>query len=123
MVQPTSWSRFVKTGRSRERLPENPDWWYARAAAVLRSVAERGPIGTEKLRTKYGSKKNRGHKPERFYKGSGSIIRKILQQLENAGLVKQGVKSGHKGRIMTPKGMSLLDKSAIQIMKMEKRDG
>jgi len=48
-------------------------------------------------------------KPEKFYKGSGNIIRKILQQLEKAELIKQN-EQGRKGRIVTNKGRSFLDK-------------
>ena len=118
-VQPPAWSNFVKTGHSKDRLPENTDWWYVRAASVLRAVAKLGPVGTEKLRTKYGSKKNRGHKPERFYKASGSILRKVLQQLEKSQLIKQTQKDSHKGRILTPKGTSLLDKIAVAVAKEE----
>ena len=121
-VQPTDWAKFVKTGHSKERLPDSLDWWYIRAAAVLRTVAKLGPVGTEKLRTKYGSKKNRGHKPEHFYKASGGHIRKILQQLEKSGLIKQVEKGVHKGRVLTPKGTSLLDKIAVQLSKQERKD-
>lgn len=119
LVQPLEWSIFVKTGRHKERLPENPDWWYFRSAAILRSIAKSGPVGTQKLRTKYGGLKGRGHKPERFYKASGSIIRKILQQLEKSELVKQDKVGNHKGRVLTPKGISLLDKIAVQIAKAQ----
>jgi small subunit ribosomal protein S19e len=98
-------------------LPDSRDWWYFRSAAVLRSVAKLGPIGTEKLRTKYGGKKDRGHKPEHVYKASGSILRKILQQLEKSELIKQTDKGTRKGRILTPKGTSFLDKIAVQIAK------
>lgn len=117
LVQPTAWSKFVKTGHSKERLPDNSDWWYARSAAILRSIAKLGPIGTQKLRTKFGSLKNRGHQPEHFYKASGSIIRKILQQLESSELIKQVAKGSHKGRVLTEKGVSLLDKIAVQLSK------
>ena len=119
LVEATEWSKFDKTGHHKQRLPDNEDWWFYRSAAVLRSVAKLGPVGTEKLRTKYGGKKNRGHKPERFYKASGSILRKILQQLEKSELVKQEEKGVHKGRILTPKGVSFLDKIAVQIAKQE----
>ena len=119
LVQPVDWSKFVKTGHHKHRLPDNQDWWYSRSAAILRSIAKLGPIGTEKLRTKYGGKKDRGHKPEKFYKASGSIIRKILQQLETAELIKQTQKGAHKGRVLTPKGMSFLDKLAVQIAKKQ----
>lgn len=117
MVEPSEWSRFVKTGRSKERLPDNPDWWYHRAAAILRSIARLGPVGTQKLRTKYGSKKNRGHQPEIFFPASGSIIRKILQQLEKSELIRQTEKGVHKGKILTSQGTSFLDQIAVQIAK------
>jgi len=117
LVEAAEWSKFVKTGHHKERLPDNNDWWFQRSAAILRSIAKLGPVGTQKLRTKYGGKKNRGHKPEHFYKASGSIIRKILQQLEKAELIKKEEKGVHKGRILTPKGVSFLDKIAVQIAK------
>ena len=109
-IKPPEWSKYVKTGMHKERPPVSKDWWYARSASILRKIYTLGPIGTSKLRTKYGGRKNRGHKPEHFYKGSGSIIRKILQQLEAAGFVEKASKKGHKGRVLTPKGKSFLDK-------------
>ncbi len=114
-IAPPEWARFVKTGHFRQRPPIRQDWWYIRAAAVLRSVYKLGPIGVSKLRTKYGGKKDRGHKPEHTYRAGGNILRKVLQQLEAAKLIKQGAVGVHKGRIITPKGISLLDKTATQI--------
>ena len=122
LVEPTEWSKFVKTGHSKQRLPDNDDWWFYRSAAILRSIAKLGPVGTQKLRTKYGSKKNRGHKPEKFFEASGSIIRKILQQLEKSELIKQAEKGVRKGRVLTPKGNSLLNKIAVQIDKQARAD-
>jgi len=109
------WAKFVKTGTSKERPPVEIDWWYTRTASVLRKIYILGPIGVNKLRNKYGGKKNRGHKPEKFYPGSGNIIRKILQQLEKAELIKYTEKSVHKGRVITPKGKKFLDKIATEI--------
>jgi len=117
IVIPPPWGIFVKTGVSKMRPPARKDWWYLRAAAVLRTVYRMGPIGTQKLRIKYGGRQNRGYKPEITKKGSGSIIRKILQQFEKSGFVKQVEKNGRKGRILTPKGKSFLDKIASQILK------
>ena len=117
LVNPPSWSHFVKTGAHKERLPTDENWWFMRSAAILRNVAKLGPVGTQKLRIKYGGRKNRGHKPDKFVQGSGSIIRKSLQQLEASGLVKQTAKGVHKGRILTPKGVSFLDKIAMEILK------
>ena len=110
------WANFVKTSVAKERFPVDSNWWYTRAASILRKmyILDK-PIGTNKLRNFYGGRKNRGHKPSKFYKGSGKIIRVILQQLEKAELIKQTSKGAHKGRILTPQGTSLLDKIAGQI--------
>ncbi len=109
------WAPFVKTGMHKERPPVNGDWWHTRTASILSKVYRLGPIGVSKLRTHYGGKKNRGVKKEHFYKGSGNIIRKALQQLEKAGFIKFAEKSVHKGRIITPKGRSFLDRIASEI--------
>ena len=114
-LKPPEWAAFVKTGAHKERPPADKGWWYLRAASVLRIIYKLGPIGVSKLRTKYGGKKNRGVRPGTFYKSSGNILRKVLQQLEKEGLVKQLEKEQRKGRIITPKGKSFLDKIATQI--------
>ena len=113
-INAPAWAAFVKTGRHKERPPVG-NWWHIRAAAVLRSVARLGPVGVSKLRNKYGGKKKRGHKPEHFYKGSGSIARKILQQLEKAGLVRQAAKGTHKGRVITKKAANLMNTIALSM--------
>lgn len=109
------WALFVKTGRHKERPPVQLDWWHMRAASVLRTVYRLGPVGTSKLRTKYGGKKNRGHAAEHTYRGSGAIIRRLLQQLEKAGLLAQATKGVHKGRVVTPKGQSIINSIAKKI--------
>jgi len=116
-IKPPAWASFVKTGVCKERPPSQHDWWYIRAAAVLRAVYKLGPVGVNKLRTKYGSKKGRGHKPEHFYPAGGNIIRKILQQLEKVSLIKKGEAGVFKGREIAPQGKSLLDKVAVSILK------
>ncbi|MBW2971013.1 30S ribosomal protein S19e [Candidatus Woesearchaeota archaeon] len=117
LVKPPEWASFAKTGMHKERQPESQDWWYVRSAAILRSVYILGPVGVSKLRTKYGGKRRRGHKTEHFFKGSGSVIRKVLQQLEAAELVKKEDKGIHKGRVIAPKGLSLLDNCASKVYK------
>lgn len=108
-IQPPEWAAFVKTGRHREKPPEDPDWWYVRLAAVLRKVAMLGPIGSERLAALYGGAKDRGSKPDQATAGSGSIARTALQQLEEADLV---VNIKGRGRQVTPKGRKLLDNAA-----------
>ena len=114
-VKAPSWAAFVKTGMHKERPPVKDEWWHIRAASVLRQIYRKGPIGVSKLRTAYGGKKNRGYKTEHFYRGSGSILRKILQQLEAAGFVKKEEKNIHKGRVLTAAGKKFLDTVASQI--------
>ena len=110
VMKKPEWANFVKTSMAKERMPINPDWWYFRAASILRKIyLFDKPIGTNKLRNYYGGRKNRGHKPNRFYKGSGKLIRVILQQLEKAEFIKPVEKDGHKGRIITGKGKKFLD--------------
>jgi small subunit ribosomal protein S19e len=116
-IKPPAWAVFAKTGVSRQRPPAQKDWWYIRAAAILRSIYKMGPIGVSKLRTRYGSKQSRGMKPQHFHIAGGNIIRKILQQLEKAELIKKGEHGNHKGRVIAPKGKSLMDKVAVSILK------
>ena len=109
VIKAPEWANYVKTGVAKERPPEDPEWWYKRAASMLRKIYMKGPIGVSKLRVVYGSAKNRGVKPEEFRKASGKIIRTILQQLEEQKLIEQTVKGVHKGRVLTKTGKSLLD--------------
>jgi len=111
-VKPPEWAIYTKTGVHKERTPDDPDWWYVRAAAVLRTIYNSGPVGIERLRTKYGGKKSVGNRPPKFAKGSGSIQRKVCQQLEAAGLIERTEKDG---RILSPKGKSMLDKCAEEV--------
>ncbi|MDO5851247.1 MAG: 30S ribosomal protein S19e [Methanobacteriaceae archaeon] len=112
-ITPPDWSQFVKTGVHKERRPENPDWWYVRCATLLRRVYMDGPVGLSRLRTKYGGNKDRGTEPEKFRKGSGSIIRLSLQQLEDIGYVQHNT----EGRTVTPEGQSYLDNKATELVK------
>jgi small subunit ribosomal protein S19e len=114
-VRPPAWALMAKTGTHKEHPPTDPDWWYLRAASVLRKLYKTGrPVGIERLRTSYGGRLNRGVAPEHFVKGSGSVVREILQQLEKAGLVE---KVAGKGRRLTPAGRSLLDNIAYNVMR------
>lgn len=99
------WARFVKTGPSRERPPASQDWWWIREASILRKIYL-GEMGVSKLRKEYSGRKNRGHKPEHKFRGSGKIIRTILKQLEIQGFVK--TEKG-KGRVITASGQKFLD--------------
>ena len=110
------WAAHVKTGAQKERAPENEDWWYVRAASILRKIYVNGPVGVQRLRTAYGGKKNRGVKPERFYRGGGKIVRVVLQEFDKKGFTEK-VKDGRK---LSSKGQSYLDKIASELAKKTK---
>lgn len=114
-ITPPAWSQFVKSGVGRERIPQQDDFWHVRSATILRRLYLDNSVGVERMRSYFGGKKRRGHKPARFRKASGGIIRKILQQLETAGFVE---KNANKiGRKLTPAGRKLLDKISYEVSK------
>lgn len=107
------WSEFVKSAPSKERPIEDPDFWYKRAASILKQIYKNEIVGVNRLKVRYGSKKNRGSRPEKFRKAGGKIIRTILQQSEKAGFteikkITKGIK-GKSGRQLTEEGKSFLD--------------
>ena len=62
----------------------------------------------------YGGKKEVAYFPGHHRDAGGSAIRKALQQLESAGYV---AKQGKKGRILTGKGVSLVDRQSTELLK------
>jgi len=124
------WAEHVKTGVHKERPPEQGNWWEIRAAAVLRKIADKGPIGVNHLAQEYGGKSNRGVSPNSARAGSRHVIRTVLQQLEDAGLIEKDllkvieveVEDDEKqkvniynGRKITGAGQKLLDGVAHEI--------
>ena len=107
------WAMYVKSGVSRERPPANDNFWHIRAASILRQLYIKGVVGVGKLRTRYGSRKDRGGKPDKFKKSGGKIIRVILQQAEMAGLVEK-ISRLQYGRRLTQSGRDLLDSIEVE---------
>ena len=108
------WTTYVKTGVHVERPPENKDWWFVRLAALLRTLYVQDKIGVQKLRNKFGGRRKVGYRHKRHFKAGGKIIRVGLQMLEKKGYVMTVAK---KGRVLTDKGKSLLDKTAAGLVK------
>jgi small subunit ribosomal protein S19e len=116
LVKAPPWTSYIKTGAGKERPPVDKDWYYKRLASVIRRIyINKDPIGANRLRIRYGNKRNIGMCGERVYKGSGKIIRTCLQQLEQLQFIKNVEKGKHKGKIITSKGKSFLDKLAKQV--------
>jgi len=108
------WVKFVKSGPAKERPIDEPDFWYKRTASILKQIYKKKIVGVSRLRTRYGSKKNRGYAPEEFRKSGGKIIRTILQQSDKAGFTEiaktvKGLKDRKPGRQLTKKGKEFLE--------------
>lgn len=117
-ISPPEWSIQVKTGMHRERPPVQDDWWHIRSAAVLRKVAIKGPIGSNRISHEYGGPRNRGVKKNRAVSGSRNISRKVLQQLSQAGLIENltnKTKTVIIGKVISSSGRALLDDVAHSI--------
>ncbi|MCK4714683.1 MAG: 30S ribosomal protein S19e [Candidatus Aenigmarchaeota archaeon] len=111
-IQPPEWAAFVKSGVGRQRAPAQKDFWYLRCASMLRKLYVGGTVGVSRLRTAYGSRKKKGVRRRHFSKAGGAILRKGLQQLEKAGLVRKA-KTG--GRLLTSKGRAFMDSVAKEV--------
>jgi len=104
-IEAPAWSSSVKTGCQAQRPPAQKDWYYSRAASLLRRLYTQGPVGTERLRTVYGGSKSRGVRRSKHQKSGGKIIRLLLQQLEKLEFVSKTP----RGRVLTSKGVSYID--------------
>eukprot|EP00418_Pyrodinium_bahamense_P016547 CAMPEP_0179125122 /NCGR_PEP_ID=MMETSP0796-20121207/59161_1 /TAXON_ID=73915 /ORGANISM="Pyrodinium bahamense, Strain pbaha01" /LENGTH=160 /DNA_ID=CAMNT_0020823811 /DNA_START=84 /DNA_END=566 /DNA_ORIENTATION=+ len=113
------WADVVKTGKSKELPPYDPDWLYTRTASIVRKIYIRGGSGVGSLRKVYGSQLRRGTCTKVFAKGSGKIIRYILQQLEEMGLVEQAEDGGRR---ITKEGQRELDTVAVQAAAPEEEE-
>ncbi len=111
------WATYTKTGANRELPPEQEDFWATRAASVLRKVAMNAPIGVESLSTAYGGTTDGSNRyavaPSKRSDGSQKILRDILQDLEDEGLV---LTRDGEGRDITGDGQQLLDETAGEVI-------
>jgi small subunit ribosomal protein S19e len=106
---PPEWFGTVKGGPANERLPDSVDQWYLRVGAILRTVALRGPVGTERLRNKFGGNKEHTRGRAHHRKAGGKAIRLAMQTLQEAGYVRKEP----KGRVITPAGRAFIHKAVL----------
>ncbi|MHA1670263.1 MAG: 30S ribosomal protein S19e [Promethearchaeota archaeon] len=116
-IKPPEGSEFWKTAFFKELAPiDSENFWYIRCASILRKAKKFGPIGVNRLRKFYGGKNRKSQGLNHSAKGSGKIIRVAIQQLENANLLDKYEK---KGRIVSPEGTSLLERTAHEILRKD----
>ncbi|CAH9139252.1 unnamed protein product [Cuscuta epithymum] len=106
------WTDIVKTGKLKELPPNDPDWYYIRAASMARKIYLRGGLGVGAFQRIYGGNKRNGTRPRHFCKSSGAIARHILQQLQAMQIVDVEPRGGRK---ITSKGQQDLDQVAGRI--------
>lgn len=112
-IKAPEWAEYIKTGVHKEKAPVEREWWHNRVAAVLRKIYIKGPIGTSRLAAEFGGKVDRGSKPYKARKGSRSIARHSLKQLEAAGLI---LTKNRRGRMISTDGQKLLDQTAHEVL-------
>lgn len=105
---------FSRTGVDKENPPTDKNWWHIRCASILRKIYINNVIGVEHLKAEYGGRRDRGSKPYKARSGSGTVVRRAIQQLEKAGYI---TKIKGKGRTLTSKGRSFLDNTSKEVMK------
>jgi len=108
------WHDIVKTSVGRELAPLDPDWYYVRAASLLRRVYLRGGTGVGGFAKVYGSSNRITTSRPHFTRAARGLIRHILKQLEGEDLI--GKKKDQKGRFLTQKGRKDLDTLAGQVL-------
>lgn len=117
-MEAPEWAMFAKTGSHAERPPQNQDWWFARSASIMRKLYLHGPLGIGDLERGYGGSKAVAYFPKHHRDAGSSSVRKILKQLEQAGLAAKSP----KGRTLTSKGTAMLDKLSRELFTEMSKD-
>src|SRR2546428_8643482 len=82
-IKPPEWAAFARTGVNTEKAPVQKDWWYRRAAAVLRKDYLHGPVGTPRLAAEFGGRPDAGSPPHHPPPGPRSVAREAIPQPED----------------------------------------
>merc|ERR1711953_1535658 len=78
---------LVKTGHFHELAPYDEDWFYTRAAAIMRKLYVKPTVGIGRLANKFGGKQRNGVARKHHAKSSRGVIRACMKALEGAKLL------------------------------------
>jgi len=112
-IEVPEWADIVKTGTFKELCPQDPDWYFVRAASLARRVYLRGGVGVGEFSRIYGGLKSNGARRPHYAAAARGVIRHILQQLQELDLVSK--RKEKKGRFLTRNGQRELDVVASQL--------
>merc|ERR1719481_131014 len=113
------WADTVKTGVHKELAPYSADWLYIRAASIVRRLYIRGGVGVGGFKKIYGGQYRRGTCTNTFQLASGKLLRYILQQLEEIGLIEANPAGGRR---ITQEGQRELDTIAVTAVQVDEDD-
>ena len=117
----------MKTGTHKVLAPYYSNWLFIRAAAIARHLYVRAKgTGVKTLKTVFGSNERNGTISCHHHRANGKIIRYCLKMLEAMKLVDlvvvqeeneagKMVTTSTKGKKISPKGRSEMDKIAVEI--------
>merc|ERR1711881_802738 len=86
-IELPSWVDLVKTGHFHELAPYDEDWFYTRAAAIIRKLYIKPTVGVGRLANKFGGKERNGSARKHHAKDSKAVIRACMKALEKAKLL------------------------------------
>merc|ERR1711988_895730 len=86
-IELPSWVDLVKTGHYHELAPYSDDWFYTRAAAIMRKLYVKPTVGVGRLANKFGGKERNGSARKHHAKDSKAVIRACMKALEKAKLL------------------------------------
>jgi small subunit ribosomal protein S19e len=111
---------LIKTSHGNELSPLDADWFYYKAAAIVRQiyVSKSRNVGVGTLKTFFGRKKRNGVRPPKFIRSAGKIVRVIVRQLTPTFIEPLHVSTENTlGLGITKGGRAQLDKIANKVMK------
>ena len=121
IIKVPKYALLVKTSKSNDCEPLNPDYIFYKAAAICRKlyVTKSKNVGVGSLRSMFSKKQRRGCQPPKTFRAGGKIIRELVIQLKNAGYIQNygGEEETNSGLFLTKTGRSELDKIASGLMK------
>ncbi|AAT42788.1 30S ribosomal protein S19e [Picrophilus oshimae] len=112
-IEQPEWVSYLKDGMGKQKSWDQEDWYYTRLASMMRKLYLYGNLGIMHMSEEYGGKVDRGTKRYHPAAGSRYIVRQLFKKLEELGLVKKE----KTGRVLSPQGRSMLDKSAAEVLK------